>query len=162
MNYEIIDNFLPKSSFNAIKNTIFNEEFPWLCKEIKADADSKLKKYINFDHIVYTQNVPVSPFFEELEILISRIDCKSLLNMSCNMHIGASEIIEKKIKPFYPFPNTQAILYLNNSDGYTIVEENIKIENIENRLLVFDGSKNYIETNCTNNTKKINIVFNYI
>lgn len=162
MNYEIIDNFLPKSSFNKIKGIILDEEFPWLCKEIKAKADETPKKYISFDHGIYAQNVPISPFFEELEIIIGRIDCKSLLNMSCNMNTMTSEFLENKINPIYPFPNAQGIFYLNNSDGYTIVEDDIKIENIENRLIIFNGEKEYIDSTCTNTTRKVSITFNYI
>lgn len=162
MNYEIIDNFLPKSVFKPIKNILTSEEFPWMYTEMRGDADSKIKKHFKFEHITYNQNVPVSPFFEELSEIINNINCKSLLNMSCNMFTKTTELIEMKINPIYPFPNTNAIFYLTNNDGYTILDENIKIENLENRLIFFDGSKPYIENNCTNTMRKINISFNYI
>jgi hypothetical protein len=162
MTYEIIDNFLPRSVFKPVKNVLISEEFPWMYRELKGDADSKIKKYHRFEHIVYMQNVPVSPFFDELIEIINNIDCKSLLNMSCNMFTNAKELIEMKNNPIYPFPNTKAILYLTNNDGYTILKDDIKIENIENRLLLFDGSKSYVENNCTNTMRKINISFNFI
>lgn len=162
MEYEIIDNFLPKSVFKPIKNILTVEEFPWIYRELRGGADSKVKKYFNFEHVTYTQNVPVSPFFDELDSIIENIDCKSLLNMSCNMFTKTTEHIELKINSLYPFPNVVGIFYVTNSDGYTVLDENIKIENLENRLILFDGSKPYIENTCTNAMRKINISFNYI
>lgn len=162
MTYEIIDNFLPKSVFKPIKNILTSEEFPWMYREFKGGANSKIKKHFKFEHIAYTQNVPVSPFFEDLSDIIKNIDCKSLLSMTCTMFTKTTEIIELDTDSFYPFPNVIGILYLTNNDGYTILEENIKIENLENRLVLFDGSKSYIENTCTNTMRKLNISFNYI
>ncbi len=162
MTYEIIDNFLPRSVFKPVKNALLEEGFPWMYREIKGGADSKTKKHYKFEHIVYTQNVPISPFFEEFVEIIDSIDCKSLLNMCCNMFTNTNELIEIKNKPIYPFPNTVGILYLTNNDGYTILEDDIKIENIENRIVLFDGSKSYVENNCTNAMRKVNISFNFI
>lgn len=162
MTYEIIDNFLPRSVLKPIKKFAVSEEFPWTYKEIKGDAESTVKKHFKFEHKIYTQNVPVSPFFEDIINIIETIDCKSLLNMSFNMFTNTKELIEIKNNPIYPFPNVSGILYLTNNDGHTIVEDNIKIENIENRLILFDGSKPYVENNCTNTMRKINISFNYI
>lgn len=162
MNYEIIDNFLPKSKFKPIKNILIAEDFPWMYTEIKGDAESKTKKHYKFHHITYTQNVPVSPFFEQMSSIFETIDCKSLLHMSCNMFTKTEELTEIKNKLSYPFPNTVGIFHLTNNDGYTILDENIKIENLENRLILFDGSKPYIENTCTDAMRKITISFNYI
>jgi hypothetical protein len=162
MNYEIIDNFLPKSEFKTIKNIIFDAEFPWLYEEIKGDASGIIKKHSQFKHQIYTQNIPISPFFENLAFLCRKLDCKSLLNMSCDMVLGGPDYIDRKINPTYPFPNTTAIFYLNNSNGYTLLEEDVKIENIENRILLFDGSKEYINSNCTDSSRKVTISLNYI
>ena len=162
MDYEIIDNFLPKSNFKLIKSAISDPEFPWLYKEMKGDAQSTVKNYAEFEHLIYTQNVPVSPFFETFSILVDKLECRSLLNMSCLMYMRENELFTVSSNPNYAFPNTKAIFYLNNNDGYTLLEEDIKIENIENRLIIFDGSKPYIESNCTNTMRRLSISFNYI
>lgn len=162
MNYEIIDNFLPKSDFRTLKNMILDAEFPWLYREVKGDATGSIKKYCNFEHQIYSQNIPISPFFESLSFICQKLECKSLLNMSCELNLCGESIIDKKISPIYPFPNTGAIFYLNNSNGYTVLEENIKIENLENRIVLFDASKEYIDTNCTDSTRKVTISLNYI
>ncbi len=163
MTYEIIDNFLPKSSFKIIKNLISEADFPWGYLEKKTDASNvSTKKYCIFEHVVYSQNVPISPIFDELSVIFDKLDCRSLLNMSCNLFIGSDNFIDTKINPIYPFPNTGVIYYLNNTDGYTIFENDVKIENIENRLVLFDATKEYYNSNCTNMPRKLTISFNYI
>lgn len=161
MNYEIIDNFLPKSEFKKIKGAVFDPEFPWLYQELKSDSNGTLKKICTFNHTIYDQNVPLSPFFDEMALIYRKTEGRSLLNISCNMILREDNFVDRKINPIYPFPNTKSIFYLNNSNGYTLIDD-VKIENLENRMVLFDASTPYIDSNCTDSTRKVTITFNYI
>ena len=61
-----------------------------------------------------------------------------------------------------PWNHKTAIFYINSNNGFTVLENDTKIESIENRLLLFNGSKKHHSTSCTNSGARININFNYL
>ena len=61
----------------------------------------------------------------------------------------------------YPFPHKGAIFYLNTNNGLTILEDKVEVESIENRLLLFDSSKQHKSTTCTDDKCRINVNFNF-
>lgn len=166
MNYEIVDNFLPRSNLKYLKEMTSGENFPWFLNEQKVDSENNLKKNCVLLHPLYQYNVPVSELFTEMEIILKRLDCRSLINAFIKVELISETIIEKKPIIQFPFPYNTAIFYLNNTDGYTLLkssdETTIKIENVQNRILMFDDSVSYVDTNCTKDYKKVNIIFNYL
>lgn len=166
MNYEIIDNFLPRSNLKRLKEITSQEKFPWFLNEQKVDSENNLKKNCILLHPLYEYNVPVSELFGEIEILLKRLDFRSLINAFVKVELIGENIIEKKPVIEFPFPYNTAIFYLNNSDGYTMLKssdgDTITIENIQNRILIFDDSLTYFDTNCTKDHKKVSIILNYL
>lgn len=164
MNYEIIDNFLPRSQFKQLKQEIDSEDFPWRLIENKIDSKENLKKYCTFKHPVYTNNIPISGVFELLEVLISRIEFRSMLTIDINLYPIGDNIIETAPIIDHQFPHLGMIYYLDNSDGYTLFGDDFKIESVANRALLYEiptEQINLIETNCTDKVKRTNIKFTY-
>ena len=68
----------------------------------------------------------------------------------------------KTDKYYFSFKHKSAIFYINNNDGYTILNNGkTKIESIANRILFFDSTKNHSSTHCTNDHARVNININY-
>ena len=61
----------------------------------------------------------------------------------------------------YNYPHKGAIYYINTNDGMTLLQNNIEINSIENRLLLFDSSIEHASTSTTNEKARINININY-
>ena len=64
----------------------------------------------------------------------------------------------------YAFHNIMCnfILYINDNDGYTRLEDGTKIKSVANRGLYFDASRKHNSTTCTDAAARFNINFNYI
>ena len=60
-----------------------------------------------------------------------------------------------------PYKHKGAILYINDNNGKTILEDGTEIESKANRLLLFDASKPHNSTSCTDAKSRINININY-
>ena len=60
-----------------------------------------------------------------------------------------------------PWQHKGAIFYVNTNNGVTVLEDGTEIESIENRLLLFDSSKEHSSTSCTDAKVRVNINFNY-
>ena len=55
-----------------------------------------------------------------------------------------------------------AIFYVNTNDGLTVLDNEVEIDSVSNRLLVFDGSTMHHSTTCTNQKRRVNINFNFM
>jgi uncharacterized metal-binding protein len=53
-------------------------------------------------------------------------------------------------------------MYLNDNDGYTLLEDGTKIEAKSNRIVIFDGTTQHCGTTCTDENKRITLNLNYI
>lgn len=92
---------------------------------------------------------------------MDQLDCKSLIRIKANLY-PSTENIEYHDKHIdYDFEHRGAIFYLKTNNGYTIVEDDIKVESIANRILLFDPSKPHNSTTCTDDKCRVNVNFNY-
>ena len=162
MKYEIIDNFLEKKDFLIIKNTILkNDNFPWYYVPGVAYKNEK-KSLFYFVHVFYINHNANSNFFNLLQPILSKINPKALIRIKGNFYPKTEKIFEHKKHVDFKFSNKSMLYYINNNDGFTILENKIKIESKENRALFFDSSFEHNSTTCTNQNGRININFNYL
>jgi hypothetical protein len=163
MSHKIIDNFLKKKDFLKIKNTILSVDFPWYYEPIINDLHEKNKKDLTcyFTHLVFDNKIN-SDFFEILEkLLLSKLKYQSLIRVKCNLHPRTDKLEKHEFHVDYPYPHKGAIYYINTNDGKTLLQNNIEIESIENRLLLFDSAIEHASTSATNVKARINININY-
>ena len=162
MNYKIIDNALPQEEFKKIKNEILNPHFPWNLTTVITNEKEVLPTHASFyfTHLFWMQ-FKTEPATQMFAPLINLMDCNALMRVKANCYPSTPETITHDKHVDYKFSHKGAIFYLNTNNGFTILEDNVKVESIENRLLLFDPSKPHTSTTCTDTKCRINVNFNY-
>jgi hypothetical protein len=113
-----------------------------------------------FQHLVF-EHRQLSPLYEMFEPVWKAFDIKSLMRIKCNCYPATEKLITHPAHQDYPFEHKGAIIYINDNDGYTILNDGTKVESKANRVLFFDASKMHSSTNCTNAKARFNINVNY-
>lgn len=153
--YKIIDNLLDLEDLDRIKSIILDREFLWQVKEFKEEE----KLFLELCH--YKNNEPLSEFYNDLVPIMKKIEVLGLVEIRSNMYFGDVYLKSYKKEKNYNFSVGTAIYYLNSNDGYTLLQDGTKIESRENRIVLFEEDSFYYETNCTDNTCRVNVTFNY-
>lgn len=158
---EIVDNFLSRDVFLKIQNTIMDKNFPWYyCPTVayKEVEDS----YYYFVHNFFLEEKITSYLGEELITpIIEQLKIKSLIRARANLYTKLFHQAEDGNHQDYDFTHKGAILYLNTTDGPTIINNETKIDSIENRCLIFDPSIIHRSTHPNNTKARFNIIINY-
>ena len=162
MSYKIIDNALSHEEFYNIKDSILNPHFSWnLITGVTTEKESlPTHASFYFSHIFW-DGFEIEPQSQMFAPLLNLMDCKALLRIKGNCYPSTPEIIKHGKHADYSFPHKGAIFYLNTNNGLTILEDEVEVESIENRLLLFDPSKMHTSTTCTDAKCRINVNFNY-
>lgn len=158
---KIIDNFLPKEQFLNIQNIFMSKEMPWYYQSSinKNHKEDDLNSY--FTHGLYYQNSGYSNFFNYILPIVEFINPKALIRVKANLYLKTEKINVHEPHIDYNFKHKGAIFYINTNNGKTILYNGVKVDSIENRLLLFDPSKEHNSTSTTNSKCRININFNY-
>ena len=164
MNYEIIDNVLPQNDHKRIENLLTGgTKFPWYHVP-KVNLLDKENNY--FVHNFYLAPLhdyitEQSEFFDVIKPLLYVLKPKSILRIKANFYPSNKNLIRHAMHYDYGFPHLGALYYVNDNDGFTILEDGTKIESKANRLLKFEPHLLHCSTNCTDTYGRININFNY-
>ena len=169
MKYEVIDNFLDEMYFDSLV-TFFtgNGQAEWFfyadgpepnaVQYVTPDNDKLFYMY----HMFFEAHFPESPFYSNLMPLLDRLDVKHLIRMKANFYPNTERLQEHPMHVDMEFSHSGAILSLNTCDGYTKLKDGTKIDSVANRVLLFDGNKEYCSTNATNVFARFNFSINYI
>ena len=164
MKYEIIDNFLPKSDFERIKNLAISQDIPYY---FQSDINSLYKNTNNnssyFTHMLFNfeNELITSNYYNFFKILNNKLNVKTLIRMKLNLYPKSDKIEKHSKHKDYSYSHKGCILSLNNCDGGTILNDDTMIESVENRVLLFDPSLPHSSTTCTNAKARFNININY-
>ena len=175
MSIRIIDNFLDEKYFYKIQSHIEKNHFPWFYRDnITNGEENSIGKY-GFNHILIdgkpTYNIDIlnGLIYEMIKATGSNDIFRCRLDMTVNS--GESIVLDPHVDFF--FPHISSILYINNSDGNTIIynqkyndhdkyDQKLivkeEIEPVANRLLIFDGL--FIHTGCTPSKNNRRILIN--
>ena len=163
MNYKIIDNALRHEDFILIKNNIMCEAFPWHFVDYVTEKDEvapSLRGSFYFSHMFW-DGFNIEPESQMFSPLLDLMDCHAIIRIKANCYPSTSERVMHNNHVDYPFPHKGAIFYLNTNNGLTILEDKVEVESVENRLLLFDSSKQHKSTTCTDDKCRINVNFNF-
>ena len=162
MNYKIIDNALPQESFESIKNSILNSNFPWNLTPVVTNEKENLPIPASyyFTHEFWS-GFNTEPQAQVFAPILNLLECKAMIRIKGNLYPSTETIIHHDNHIDYDFSHRGAIFYLNTNNGFTILEDGTKIESIQNRLLLFDPSKPHNSTTCTDDKCRVNVNFNF-
>lgn len=160
--HKIIDNVLPKEDFENIKNSILNPNFPWnLDKHVTCEEEElPIHASYYFTHMFWDRFI-VNPEVQMFAPLLNIMDCHAPMRIKANCYPSTPEMVVHYAHIDYEYPNKGAIFYLNTNNGFTFLENNVKIESVENRLLLFDPQTPHCSTTCTDTQCRINVNFNF-
>ena len=163
MEYRVIDNFLPKENFELIKKTVLGDNFNWFYHpHINYPNQNKEDMLFYFTHLFYGYDKPLSPFYDLInKNLISLLNVKSLIRIKANLYPNQHIKQLNGYHTDYDFPHKGAIFYLNTNNGRTLLNDNIKIDSVENRILLFNPHLLHDSENCTDQKVRVNININY-
>ena len=169
MNYKIIDNFLSEKSYKKIKETVNSGYFPWYLQEKinNFQKDNVFNYYLS--HTFFENDKINSGFFDLYEELLFKIKFKNLLRIKANLYPRTETIIEHEKHLDYEekeFSITENVItslyYINTNDGFTNLNDIIKVSSISNRFLKFDNNILHNSSTCTNQKYRLTVVINYI
>ncbi len=160
--HKIIDNALELNLFKKISDMMFNTNFPWFYADSIA-YKSKKEEHFYFTHTFYKHQQPWSEHYNTLVPLLDSelLGVKSMVRIKGNLYPRTNELEHHGSHVDMPYEHKGAILYINDNNGKTILEDGTEIESKANRLLLFDPSKPHNSTNCTDAKCRININMNY-
>ena len=159
MKYQIVDNFLEKEDFLKIKNTMMGENFEWYYGENVSNKKSNDGFY--FVHNFYKDYVVTSDKIILLNPIIFKIKPKAVIRIKGNFYPQTHKIIEHGKHADYLFEHKGFILYINNNNGFTRLQDGTIVESVENRGLFFEAHIEHNSSTCTDQKGRININFNY-
>jgi len=159
---KVIDNYLNQEDFLRIKNTLESWNFPWYYQKNINDSHSEKDLNCYFTHYLFNQENGQSPFYNIIKPILDKLDIKALIRIKCNIYPRTQKLEIHKSHRDYMFNHKGSIYYINTNDGKTLLKNNIKIDSVENRLLLFNPSIEHASTSTTNAKARINININYI
>ena len=155
---EIINNFLPNSSFDFLNKKILDKHFPWYHQNSKVLDDDNEEQ---FTHLFYSDETQYSNKAYLLKPIFDKLNVKILIRAKINLTLK-----EDIIRPFnYHMDFAQcntAIFYLNTNNGKTLFKDGQEIESVANRIVIFPSELEHTGTTHTDKKYRIVLNINYI
>jgi hypothetical protein len=162
MNYEIIDNFLSEKSYKKIEETISNNYFPWfLQNKINNFQKDNVFNYY-FSHTFFDDEKINSNAFYIWEELLSKIKFKNLIRVKANLYPRTETILEHEKHLDYTENGITSLYYINTNNGFTNLNDKVKVSSISNRFLKFNNNTLHNSSTCTDQKYRLTVVINYI
>ena len=159
-------NFLPNDIFKTLKDTMMGDNFPWYFNDTvvsKADAKKKTHFQFTFTFIKDGEEKCWGEWIDIMKPVLKHIKHKKMNRVKANLLTRRDKIIEHDYHiDGVPFSNTTGILYLDNSNGYTIFENGKKVSSEENKYIEFNSTLKHTGSSCTDKNRRVVINFNYI
>ena len=157
MNYELIDNFLEPKDLKKIQDLFLGRKIAWNCSDgIVLPGDGAFQ----FIHVLYSNYAPASPFFNELAPIWQKIDPCSIVRSKANLTM---KTVEHDKSAYHSDVHNciTAIYYVNTNNGYTEFQNGMKVDSIENRIVIFDSNEKHRAVTPTDTARRVVINFNY-
>jgi hypothetical protein len=159
LDYKIIDDFLNKDEFKNLQEIIMSPDFPWFFQNHQVTDDDPF-----FSHIIFSKNKINSVFYKLFyNTFLNKLNCKALDEIRLNLLINRKEHLFSNWHIDRPYKCHTALFYINTNNGYTLLDEKekIKIESIENRMLIFNSQIKHVAVSQVDVIRRIVINFNY-
>jgi hypothetical protein len=164
MEYKVIDNFLPDEEFGLIQYGMTeSQNLAWYLNNFVsgvADLETHPKDYY-FTHLFYSDYRVRSENFKVFHNFLEKLDCKSLIRVKANLYPSTETVRHHRNHQDYDFSHKAALLFINDNNGLTVLNDEIEIESKANRVLLFDPQIPHHSTTCSDEKYRITVNFNY-
>ena len=168
MSNKVINNALPDEVFKDIQDYVLGDDIAWYhhasVAYLKPKGLTKDQKIYNdfSTHMVYSHNQIWSNFaFEKLQPLLNLLDIKALIRIKINNYPRTPKVIHHQDHVDDDYKHNGALFFVNSNDGLTVIKNKTEISSVENKLLMFDSSKEHHSTTTSNTNRRITININY-
>jgi len=161
LDYKVINNFLEKEHFVNLKNFLCSSDFNWYFNKHQTHYQ---EDGMFFSHTFFIDNKYNSPYYEKLIIpILDKLRCNALVRARANLFLKKENSYMSSWHVDTEFNCTTAILYINTNNGCTLLDEKdkIKINCIENNMLIFNSQIKHTAVSQTDCEQRIVINFNY-
>ena len=157
---KVIDNFLPRGDFEALRDAMFHRDFPWHFSESVAYT-GQIGEDFYFTHLFFIEKEINSSYYHLIQPVLDRIECRELIRAKANLYPNVTKPLQNGMHKDYEYEHKGALLSLNTNNGYTTFEDGKKYYSVENRIMFFDPTKLHASAHCTNIKRRVNINFNF-
>lgn len=135
--YKTIDNFLEKEDFNNIKDSFMTHDCAWYYST-KVGTMNEIDDLNNsyFVHRLYQDHESKSNKLKTMVPVFNKLGMKVLIRAKANLFTRTEKIHYFDIHQDLNFDANAAILYLNNCDGFTILEHSTRDPEKELQLVL--------------------------
>lgn len=157
---KVIENFLDKSDFIKLKDHLTSEDLPWYYR--KQAVTSKDPPY--FSHCFFNNDEICSHNFDLVKPLLYKLNHSSIIQIRANLFLQTKTPVQTAFHIDYTYKNFKtAILYINESNGPTIIkgEKNIEVYPKQNKILIMDGNTPHAGTTQSDIKRRIVVNVNY-
>jgi hypothetical protein len=160
---EIYDNFLEEDYLYGMCEYILHPKFQqWAyCPKVADGKEGIVNNNYYFIHRLYEGNKPTSNEFGMIAGILEKLKCNALIRARILLYTNVGEFVKHGFHIDYEFNHKAALLYLNTCNGYTGFEDDVKVESVENRMVIFDGSTPHHSTTCTDTQSRYVLSINY-
>lgn len=163
MKYKIIENFLSKGDHINLKRTLTTRKFPW--GYIDAIGDLKDNERFHFSHMFYWKTPDggvKSDYYYLIEPLLQKLEYQKLIRVKGNLMVREPEnhLCSKHLD--FHQPHTVCLYYVNTNNGFTVLDDKVKVPSIENTAVIFDGMIPHQAASQTDSKIRLNININYL
>tara|TARA_Y100000004_G_scaffold86003_1_gene96433 strand:- start:251 stop:844 length:594 start_codon:yes stop_codon:yes gene_type:complete len=169
--YFIIDNFLSKKELIFLTDNLIGEvsreplsPFKWKCQDGIVSTNNKTEYELDnymFSHMFFSDEpFVISDYIHLVLPILSELGISKLYRIKSNFYPRTEKIIKHDWHVDRGDEHLSAIFYVNSNNGKTIIENEVEVESIENRLLIFDGTLRHASTSASDNFR-MNINFNF-
>jgi len=162
MDYQVIDGFLEETVFDQYISTLihFRDKIPMYYVPYVAAPTNNQSFY--FVHDLYKHSLPTSNYFERLvSPLMENIRTLSLIRAKVNWYPKTPEVVEHASHKDLDIEHKVLVFYVNSNDGFTRLGDDIVVESVANRALIFDGSI-HNSTTCSDQNLRCSINIDFI
>ena len=158
------DNFLSIDEYKNLKNKITSHETPWFYVENDTYpiTENKNGYFINY---FYKDQMPCHPYYQDCIPLLNKIGCVAPLEIRANLNLRD---IDSKASGFHTDNNYMhvktAVLFFTTCNAKTILRfknNDITINSVENRILIFNSSVEHKLIYQTDKHKRYVLNINY-
>jgi hypothetical protein len=162
MKHKIINNFLPKDIFADFKNLLMSNTLAWYWLPHMTEGGKKDNYF--FNHCFFSKNKVQSSFYDPYIIpILKLLNCKAVIEIRANLMLKKEQQYFSEYHIDNNFKCNTAIFYINNCNGYTLLDEDkkIKINCEENKILVFNSNISHCAASQTDEDRRIVVNMNY-